>query len=383
MKISGNVLKKIKPVYSNVTKRIEKTPKWNILGKHKILNVAAKPKYQYSKCGEEINNYLDQYYGICNDGFINEEPRYLNATHYEIREALANSYGSWAVNGNLIGPTKDDYGQYFWHEFFDMYQGNILYEVNELILTGFVAARTIFGHMMADLIAPILLLPKDVRERSYVVGSEKKYMNEYLNIIGFSYSRIIKIREKQWIYAHKLHVFNEKRSISSYNGYCVELLQKYFEDHFKLKSIEATRYCLLNRKSERGRIMDNFNDLMAATKKAFPDKRWEQFFEVKDIKETALNWASVRFVVQIDGSNCFNSIFMKKGTILCTGSSTHMDFCSAFFIIASHHYVYWFPVPGVDHINYKHCNISIDFAIDGIRKCLYCDKHGFFSSSLS
>ena len=381
IKLTVNHFFKLYSFPLTIKEKLKYTTREHIVSKRKIISNSSKPSHPYSKCAENLNENLDEKYGICNDSYLNDEPRYLNATHITLMNVVANSRGSWGIGNALITPPKEDYGRNYWFQVFELFNGTIDFDVDELILTGFGLAREIFGHMMADLLAPILLLPKETIERSYIIGSKLNYMNEYLKIMGFTQQQIIVLEDDQWVYVRKLHVFSEKRSISSYNGHCLELLHKYFEEHFKLFSIKATEYMLLNRVSKRGRVIDNFDDLVKTVKTTFHEKNWKKFYEVKDIKETAKKWASVRFIVQIDGSNCFNSIFMKKGTVLCIGSSTHMDFCSAFFIVATHHFVYWFAVPGVDHLNFKHGNLNIDYAIDAVRKCLFCDEHGYFQNS--
>ena len=89
----------------------------------------------------------------------------------------------------------------------------------------------------------------------------------------------------------------------------------------------------------------------------------------------------MRLVVSPVGSNLFNGIVMKAGTVICIASSEQFDTYSATFLGSSEHFVYYFPAPDVRHFEKVPSKWNIELMLPAVKQCLYCDKHHRFSSS--
>ena len=69
-----------------------------------------------------------------------------------------------------------------------------------------VSVQTHMGrHCLHDLITPIFLLPQEVRESCYIVGTNKKhFINELLLMLGFEERQILSCPDNTVFYAENL-----------------------------------------------------------------------------------------------------------------------------------------------------------------------------------
>ena len=375
------------PISYNITNKIPETPSNNIIDIDRHFRKQKRNKYHYTFCDNDINKYLDKgfssEFGFCDPEKIDERSSLLHTTHYTLKNVIANTRGSWSVGTTFISPPFEVYHDFKWPQFFELNYGSIVCEFDEVILTGHGMARHNFGHCLHDLISPIVLLPDDVRERSYVIGSgERPFLNELLILIGFRKKQIIELEQLDWFHAKIIHVFSDWRPLSNLAGDCIYKLNKEISWKLQLDQIQASNYAFYNRKNSKMRVISNFEDVYKAATKKFPNCKW---IIVKDqigsFEKSAKIMASLRLIVCTVGSNVFNGIFMKENTVLCIGSSEFFDFYSAYFLVASKHFVCWFPVPGMKHGDKQESKWDPEITLSAISNSIYCTQNGHFPSS--
>ena len=303
----------------------------------------------------------------------------MHTTHYTLINTYANTHGSWSIGSSLVAPPKEVYHDFYWPWMYDLDgNGNLVGEFGEVILTGHWDSRKSFGHCMHDMITPISLLPNHIIQNSYVIGSGRlEFPNELLRIIGFPDSKIIKLNDKDWILAHKLHVFSDWRPLSNLAGDATIILREKLLDSLNLSNFVPFRYTVTNRVKRRGIL--NIDEVLNAIKLRFSDREW--FLNnctFGNVSTYAYIWTESKFMLTPVGSNAFNSIFMRENTIFCMGMANWFDPYSVYFIASSKIFLYIFSVPGMQHNPVQMWNWSISFTLTAIEEALYHEKYGHF-----
>ena len=366
------------PVPHKTKRTVHKIPRCSVIQITKHISKQKRGKYPFVHCTGDLRNYLTNEEEACIDRRLELNSRILHTKHYTLKNVIGNMYGSWSIGTTYVRVPKIDYHFFRWPEMYNCRKGFIRAHFHEVILTGHLHSRFNFGHCLTDLIAPILLLPKDVRERSYVIGSPNiSFPNELLRIIGFKDEQIIQLNETSWFYADKLHAFSQWRPLANINGDMNVILNKVLIEKLNLSHITPTKYTINNRKGKRG--IKNIDELLAAIQQRFPEKQWNVFYTYGgNISSYAYQYTEVKFLIAPVGSNVFNMVFMKPYTILCIGSSERFDYYSVFFAVSSYHYYYMFPVPGLQHRSPTDWEWNISIALKAIGNALYCEKYKHF-----
>ena len=356
-----------------------KIPLSNIEKAVKHFSEQKLPKYPFFHCAPELRNYLDDDAEVCVDWKQEKNSRILHTKDYTLKNVIGNLWGSWSIGNTLVKIRGEDYHFFRWPWMYDACRsGLIVAHFHEVILTGHFHSRFNFGHCLTDLIAPILLLPEDVRERSYVIGSpHTSFPNEFLRIIGFKEQQIIILKNNSWFYADRLHAFSKWRPLANINGDMNVIINRVLIEKLNLSHIVPTKYTINNRKGKRG--IKNVDELLKAIQEKHPDKEWNILYTFSgNISSYAYMYTEIKFLVAPVGSNLFNMGFMKPYTILCIGSSQCFDFYSVFFAVSSYHYFYFFPVPGLNHFASYEWDWNISIALKAISEALYCERYGHF-----
>jgi hypothetical protein len=359
------------------TSEIFGTPKTHLIKNRKFYSVRNASKHSYICFGKGLNASVKE--DISNITELEYRPRIMKARHYTILDAYGTTAGSWAIDKAAVLFNASHYKDFYWPEYYSVIFNYLVCEIDEVILTGHSHARENYGHCIHDLLAPIVLMPREVRERSYVIGSfEFSFAYIGLQHIGFRKEQILNLRRSSWFYAKKIHVINDWRPISSMSGECITKLMQVVSDNLRLDQIEAKEYGLANRVGGRGRSIGNFHELVNKIREVYPQYNWTVIVDKKaSYSEVARTWAALRFVFLPTGSNVLKCLYMKKHTVLCVASSNSFDFCVNIFVVSGEHFVYWLPT-GMPHYSDKPFSIDVDSVVSHFSEALYCDKNGHF-----
>ena len=363
------------PVKHKTPNKVYGIPRSCVEKRIKHSSIQEPAKYPFLHCTQDfLDSHHKKYERECKRK-TEEKSRVLHTTHYTLKNVIGNMHGSWSIGKTFVYISRWDYYPFKWPWMYEQRDGQICAHFHEVILTGHYHSRSNFGHCITDLIAPILLLPKDVRERSYVIGSHlRSFPNEFLKIIGFKDEQIIYFNETSWFYADRLHAFSKWRPIANINGEINVVLNKLLMEKLNLDHIVPTKYTVNNRKGKRG--IKNINELFTAIQQSFPDKQWNIFNTFEgNISTYAYKYTEIKFLVAPVGSNVYNLVFMKPYTTLCIGSSEIYDFYSIFLALSSHHYYYMFSVPGLKHRSLEEWDWNIEIALNAIKQALDSQKY--------
>ena len=309
---------------------------------------------------------------------------WTKTTLITLNNVYGNSRGSWAFNGTLINLPRSSYKIYYYPIHFQINRGILRYYVKEMLLIGHKRCQNNYAHFLADKLAPLMIVPQELKERCFIIGNSNfPVIKEGLIALGFRESQILDCPTKfvkDWFFAEKLHVFTDYRPMNSFGGPPCEMLREHFFNYYNLDLIDATIYGMVNRQSKT-RNIENFNELYNLTIEMFPTYNWKQIPDYAgNLSYTAKLWTSLKFSFAMTGSTCSKGIFMKPYTVLCIPTCEELDFTIMNLLVGSNHAVRIFPT-GFKHYVKGTFPINIEEAIQSIKECLYYDSHKKWSSS--
>ena len=225
-----------------------------------------------------------------------------------------------------------------------------------------------YGHWILDILAPIALLPLELRSHFFIcIGRKFAFHSQFLPILGINESNIIEIGSTQFALGKHVYQFvpcacNSFHMLAYYE--LRKLMLKYFNLIDAYKSKPAYRYAFLNRYSNQGRHVNNPNEALEVLKEECPGP-WEILFPSDNLKETALTFNSIKIVFAVSGSENTNALFMQPETIYCEiTTKIHFPWC-AFHITVSHTYYLTY-----NDDNIAHFGGSANLNLDIVRKLI-------------
>lgn len=232
-----------------------------------------------------------------------------------------------------------------------------------------------FGHWICDCLVGIILMPKEIVEKSNVlVQFNDKIGREYLDIIGIKRWQMVS-SFNCWCYAKNIYIITGDEPFLGHSVYGVPKLAKIISDKLKLQNIEAKKCYLMNREKNLDRYIANFNELYIEVKKTLPNYKWEIFdISPKSAKASIKQWAAVRIMLCHAGSGTFNIPFMKPNTGICTimpntieyGASANAAQLGIWILGMSHtHPIYSYNI-----------SVNIPWVITGLMKLCFAVEKG-------
>lgn len=147
-------------------------------------------------------------------------------------------------------------------------KGYVTAQYENVIATGHLYT-IYFGHFLSDFICPILAMPDDIIQKSYILGSaEKRLVDEYLTPLGLR-EKFINVSDNEWVYTSNLYITANPYPHCSHLGPLYKKLGDKLKNYFNISNLPARRYILSNRKSYMRQI-HNFDNLSKAIQDAFP-----------------------------------------------------------------------------------------------------------------
>ena len=351
LSISTNTAGYVYPEKMQIINQIHETPYDNIFEAQN--NMRRINNFNYTFCHPKINDYLTnkEEWGICDRCQMNDFFSFFNTTYYVLQNVYGNTHGSWAVNKTtLVSLPQEHYGLVLSPGWFEIQNESIKYIFDDVINIAHAHTRDHYGHFLADCLIPMLLLPEDVLQRSYVLGgSSPPFINDGLLTIGIRNEQIINVTFLEWFYAKRMHTFAGKRPSLSFFGYSCLNFNRIMTKKLNLNSIPPTKYFLQNRKQGNFRHIGNFGELIEDVRQKFSGIKWLILPDmIGNYSKTAQIWASARFVWAITGSNSINAVFMKPDTVVVLGMASIFERSSIGIICSSKHFTVLFPVPGME-----------------------------------
>ena len=348
----------------------------DIIEKLTLIDITQKNSY---------NHYIYKTPGLD----VYTEGRKLNETADEA-EAL-HTYGTYGifknvyVNGLSTFGSKTQYvlpdnsSEWFSIRRFTRFNGTLRYYFDEMVVIGNQHTRENYGHFYNDLLLPMMLIPEEVRRNVYVMGyNRSNYHHEGLIAIGFNPSMIIDIEEDDWMFVKRLHTVIKPVPFLFYFGICGRRIHQTFYNYFHLDAIENNRYVFCNRNKGLWRHLENMDDVVQEARKSFPMINWEIMEDVfPTMRETALNWATIKLIFLPTGSNCVKCVYMKPNSVMVVGLAGKIDLSIMCDITCCELFNIWFAVPGMTHFGEKDAKnyVDVPFAIRTLKCGIYASFH--------
>ena len=309
-------------------------------------------------------------------------------TEEDVIEIARTMNGSWAHLKNLYVNNYNTYseGQYIYapeikpttEHLRDNMGGACIGTVDHLVAVGH-RYNYKFGHWFLDGLFPLMLIPEDIKRKSMIVlQCVNYYIKETLTLQGIYEDQWLVLEdEEDWVFAKNLYVvYNPMPYLSHFSTAIVNFSRK-FSLIYGLNKIEARDFALSNREKFTRRYITNFNLFVLYVNIEFPKYKWiELKTTYASIRESAIDFARLKFLFIPTGSNMIPILFMKSGGMIVdmqTGFNDHamesIALCVGLKIIA-------FSVIGVHHYNTDYYEMNIQDGIRIMQIAIYAFENG-------
>ena len=355
------------PKIYNFSKRISNTPYYKI---KKLIKI----NHYNSKSLNDIILFLTPTRECCNYKFYNEKIKMLNTTFYHFKNLIGTGKGSWGDSNWIVSPGPNAYDIYRPTEF-DLMNGVLIGHFDHVILTSGKGGRSNFGHCVQDLLSPLIFVPENIKEKSYVIGSidEFPFVEEGLLALGFQKNQIIKITIDQMFYCKNLYAFNNKRPYVTFAGLSLVLLREKMYKFFDVKE-DPKLYAIVNRKKGMRHIL-NFNEAFSALNYKYKEINWIIANDCTTFKQTCQEWSLLKMLIVMTGSTQCKAFLLPSKSILCVGLTNICDWAAILVSCSSQHYMCGFD-SGMALVSLDSRTLNIKNMLEAVKHCLYHDQYG-------
>ena len=385
--------------FVGVVKEIDYIPKQYIISTHFVNCNLPKPEEDLIRFFDKKNKNTYDHVG----GFSPPtpgNPTYVSGFYPELEDDL--NYQSWNHNctyvhlknmyTNFAGSLVTENFEYIgllgrdnWVKPHD--NATVKYSYDSIIALG-NRQTTYFGHWFHDVLAPLTLFPEEIVNKSLIIRYDKTECPlSTIFAFGIKKSQMLILSEGDgWIFAKNCYTTIPFPHLRHFGKMMLILYQK-FSKYYNLENIIPSQYYISNRPQNLNRWISNMNDIFFAFKSKFPDINFVYLTDSMSIQESAIQWASAKFIFTPTGSNCVKTVFMKPKSIIviCLGDLT--DNFSA--LISSSHGVYtlFFRIKTMKHYGQvdkkkgytNECDIQLALRVCEIG--IYVSKNGKWNKS--
>ena len=235
------------------------------------------------------------------------------------------------------------------------------------------------GHFFQDILAPLLMFPKDVLKSSYIiVNREVEDFIDCFGSIDVEREQVILLSRCEWIFCEKLYTPVFPLPHLQHYGWLIKDVIIRLRKYFKVENVIPTKYFFTNRLSTRRRHISNMKDVMNAVQKKFPKYHFEYFDDDETIQGSAYMWSQARFIFAPTGSNCAKHMFMSGKTVMIVALGNAFDNCMALCAAIHDVYTIFFRITGMTHGSFKHNKCDIGLGVTVASLGIYCLENGHF-----
>ena len=320
-------------------------------------------------------------------GHLNEREKFAinNAnivwyTYAIFKNVFVNSFSTCGTKNTYIVPKRQKTTMFSRKRFYKT-SGNVIFSCNEFVSVGNQFTNSNFGHCHNDCLLPLMLIPQDVIEKSFVAcPSNFSTLIEGLLLIGFKNGSIIYREENDWIYARKFHTIIKPLPFLTYFGTCCRRYHNLISEKLNLTGIPSSKYVFCNREKGLNRHISNMNEIMNLTKGLYPYIEWTVMQDLfPTLKETYIAWSSIHFIFLPTGSNCVKCVAMKPGSVMVVALSDIIDIPIINTVIGCDLFNVWFINPNMPHWQRNGtilgCKINITTTMICIKLGVYAAIH--------
>ena len=298
--------------FVKISGKIQHVPKENLV-EYVRLNLSFEPsKYEYVKIFESgsVNGSIVAY-NITNEEIAN----YMNigcwnfsASYLWLRNMYCNGRASFCCQNCTF--IKLDHSRV---SYIRKPEKGAVIGVFENIVAVTHSHIFIFGHFISDVLIPLLIFPKEIISRSYVILEAKGIRHShYLKYIDISLDQVIFLPRKQWIYTSNLYTPVDPFVHISHYGKLGRTFSQKIRNYFNLSNVIPNKYYLTNRPVNRTRHISNMLEICDIFKIRYPERDFTFLPDFNNFDDAAHNWGVAKIILGPTGSNLFKHYIMPK-----------------------------------------------------------------------
>lgn len=269
----------------------------------------------------------------------------------------------------------NDYNSWVYIGRNELMQGNVSAHYQDLICLGWRHSRENFGHTFFDFLDPLMLIPEEIRMTTPIVmNGLPNVVATVFNLMEIPMNNRVLIKEHTWVHVDRCYTFLRPVVGLSVAGRTTVELRNLFFKKYKLDEIEPTQYYYSNRPTERPRYISNIDELLKSIKIHFPNITFKHLHDsYPSLRKAATHWAKAKFIFTPVGSNCHNSIFMHKETVMVVAQTyEHEEEFIPVFVSSLSIFYLQFPALNCTHFYNFGGPINVSLAIKMIEIGLRC-----------
>ena len=156
----------------------------------------------------------------------------------------------------------------------------------------------------------------------------------------------------------------------------VKILSDKLRKGYKVDHVIPTIYAVANRGKKEKRYICNLEEAYDVLCKECPNYNLSFISDPRDVRESALLWSRIKFILLPTGSNCVKHLFMKERSVMVVLLGQMMDNCIGLTAGAHEIYTLYFRVPSIPHYRVVPNNrVNIPLMIQAAKIGLYCCEH--------
>ena len=257
-------------------------------------------------------------------------------------------------------------------------EGDVVGSYNDVIAVGHHASG-IFGHMLDDVLIPILMLPQDIIDKSFIAVTYEtyKYANLF-NVIGIFPERVHFMNKSQWIFACNLYTFVDPTLHISHYGLLSNRFSQKMRKYYAVDKIVPTNYVISYRTTNRN--ITNLYQVYLEMKMLFPNRPFIYYADELSIENSSKVYASALLLFGPTGSNMYKHYFLKEKSVIIIALGTHLDPTVGIGAGAHDIFTIYVVLPGMEQFGTNPGFLKIDIARRLFTEAIYCVDHHHFST---
>lgn len=206
---------------------------------------------------------------------------------------------------------------------YELRPGVVVNQFHRVVVLG--NSLNMYGHFGLDFLAPLMLVPRDYLLSSKILCSVRTAYKECYFALLDLLDRVVFGNSFTWVYADEVLVATHPRPHVAHFGPSLMRLSTLLKKAAKVDDIVPTQFVLFNRVFRRS--IRNFEECTFAIMEERPDINWTIHLDnSSDVLTQARFYSTVKFIVTICGSNCFNFMFMHSSAVAVYVNSELFDY---------------------------------------------------------
>ena len=239
-------------------------------------------------------------------------------------------------------------------------QIEVIDKMYDYIMAAGLSSSYTYGHWVLDIIAPLSLIPVQIRQKFHIFLKKKEnFHGEIAEIVGIKKENIHELKMTECVVGKHVYQFNPICCNSYHIKAYIELRNIMYQYYSLDNRPKADKYVLFNRHKGGRRQILNIDSVLSQLHISCPAK-WEICYPFETVKETALFFNSIKFAIGAAGSENANSLFMQNNAVYCE-ITTSLEFpWVAYHMAASKVHYFVYRDPTIPHFA-KNATLKIDF----------------------